>query len=226
VRLSSDFITGFCGETDAEHADTVDLMRRVQYDMAFMFAYSMREVRPPPLPPSALTPLLLSPGPARPDVLLCHQLSRHCLAFADACPLVAGQMVTSYEDNPGHFLSADRIKVPNVLSTAWQKTHAHRRYVDDVPEEVKKARLEEIIGVFRAGAANRNAQLVGTTQLVLLEGVRRLAACPYLGWDGRPRGPSCTVPIYRHVTCPFFAGRRGGGAASNWSAARTVTRAS
>lgn len=44
VRLSSDFITGFCGETEAEHEDTVDLMRRVRYDMAFMFAYSMREV--------------------------------------------------------------------------------------------------------------------------------------------------------------------------------------
>lgn len=52
-----------------------------------------------------------------------------------------------------------------------QKTHAHRRFVDDVPELVKKRRLEEIIGIFRAGASERNAQLVGTTQLVLLEGV-------------------------------------------------------
>jgi MiaB/RimO family radical SAM methylthiotransferase len=42
VALSSDFITGFCGETEEEHRDTLSLMGNVQYDMAFMFAYSMR----------------------------------------------------------------------------------------------------------------------------------------------------------------------------------------
>lgn len=39
VWISSDFITGFCGETEQEHKDTVDLMERVKYDTAFMFAY-------------------------------------------------------------------------------------------------------------------------------------------------------------------------------------------
>lgn len=43
VYLSSDFISGFCGETEEEHADTVSLLRQVKYDHAFMFAYSMRE---------------------------------------------------------------------------------------------------------------------------------------------------------------------------------------
>jgi MiaB/RimO family radical SAM methylthiotransferase len=43
VALSSDFIAGFCGETDEEHADTVTLLQQVQYDQAFLFAYSMRE---------------------------------------------------------------------------------------------------------------------------------------------------------------------------------------
>jgi MiaB/RimO family radical SAM methylthiotransferase len=43
VALSSDFIAGFCGETDEEHADTVSLLQQVQYDQAFLFAYSMRE---------------------------------------------------------------------------------------------------------------------------------------------------------------------------------------
>ena len=43
VSISSDFIAGFCGETDAEHAETVSLMETVQFDLAFMFAYSMRE---------------------------------------------------------------------------------------------------------------------------------------------------------------------------------------
>ncbi|KAI8638444.1 tRNA-I(6)A37 thiotransferase enzyme MiaB [Parasitella parasitica] len=43
VWISSDFITGFCGETETEHRDTVSLMEQMKYDTAFMFAYSMRE---------------------------------------------------------------------------------------------------------------------------------------------------------------------------------------
>lgn len=32
VSLSSDFISGFCGETEAEHRDTITLMEEVRYD--------------------------------------------------------------------------------------------------------------------------------------------------------------------------------------------------
>ena len=42
VAISNDFITGFCGETDEEHAETLSCMEDVQFDQAFMFAYSMR----------------------------------------------------------------------------------------------------------------------------------------------------------------------------------------
>ncbi|GMH93830.1 hypothetical protein TrST_g2592 [Triparma strigata] len=42
VAISSDFITGFCGETEEEHCETLQLMERVRYDQAFMFKYSMR----------------------------------------------------------------------------------------------------------------------------------------------------------------------------------------
>ena len=42
ASITSDFITGFCGETEEEHADTLSLMDYVKYDQAFMFAYSMR----------------------------------------------------------------------------------------------------------------------------------------------------------------------------------------
>ena len=44
VSLSSAFIAGFCGETDEEHRDTISLLDTVKFDMAYMFAYSMRKV--------------------------------------------------------------------------------------------------------------------------------------------------------------------------------------
>ncbi|KAK9848481.1 hypothetical protein WJX84_012363 [Apatococcus fuscideae] len=42
IALSTDIIAGFCGETEEEHFATVDLVKRMQYDQAFMFAYSQR----------------------------------------------------------------------------------------------------------------------------------------------------------------------------------------
>ncbi len=40
--ISTDIITGFCSETDEEHADTVDLIKQVRYELAYMFFYSER----------------------------------------------------------------------------------------------------------------------------------------------------------------------------------------
>lgn len=91
-------IAGFCGEAEEEHADTVSLMKAVGYDMAYMFAYSMRE-----------------------------------------------------------------------------RTHAHRNYVDDVPEEVKQRRLTEVIEAFRESTGQCYDSQVGTVQLVLVEGPNKKA---------------------------------------------------
>ncbi len=44
--LSQDIITGFCGETEEEHQDTLSLMEYVKYDFGFMFAYSERPGTP------------------------------------------------------------------------------------------------------------------------------------------------------------------------------------
>lgn len=94
VTISTDMITGFCGETEEEHQESVSLMRECQFDQAFMFAYSDRE-----------------------------------------------------------------------------KTHAARTMKDDVPEEVKLRRLQEVIDVFRAGVQERNrATEWGRLRLVLIEG--------------------------------------------------------
>ncbi|KAH8358412.1 hypothetical protein KR093_000061 [Drosophila rubida] len=93
VGLSSDFICGFCGETDAEFEDTISLIRSVRYNVAFLFAYSMRE-----------------------------------------------------------------------------KTTAHRRYADDVPSDVKTARLKRMVEAFREGATKLHKQFEGKEQLILVEG--------------------------------------------------------
>ncbi|CAK9786194.1 hypothetical protein CC85DRAFT_283701 [Cutaneotrichosporon oleaginosum] len=96
VALSTDVIAGFCGETEAEHVETVEVMREVGFESAFMFAYSMRE-----------------------------------------------------------------------------KTHAHRKYQDDVSQPDKDRRLREIMDTFFARAGERNAALLGSLQLVLYSGLSK-----------------------------------------------------
>lgn len=93
VTLSSDFISGFVGETEEDHNATLNLINTVGYDMAYMYAYSMRE-----------------------------------------------------------------------------KTMAHRRYTDDVPEEVKQRRLREVIDLFYSNLNTITARFHGTRQLVLIDG--------------------------------------------------------
>ncbi|NEY90951.1 tRNA (N6-isopentenyl adenosine(37)-C2)-methylthiotransferase MiaB [Tabrizicola oligotrophica] len=54
ILLSSDFIVGFPGETDADHQATLDLVRAVGFGAAFTFKYSARPGTPaaekPPVP--------------------------------------------------------------------------------------------------------------------------------------------------------------------------------
>ncbi|XP_072370749.1 mitochondrial tRNA methylthiotransferase CDK5RAP1 isoform X2 [Scyliorhinus torazame] len=95
VSLSSDFIAGFCEETEDDHLQTISLLRQVRYNVGYLFAYSMR------------------------------------------------------------------------------KTHSYHRLQDSVPAIVKQRRLEELITVFREEAAKLNSELIGTEQLVLVEGTSK-----------------------------------------------------
>lgn len=91
--ISTDIITGFCTETEAEHEDTLSMMRLSNYDFAYMFRYSERP-----------------------------------------------------------------------------KTLAERKYTDDIPEEVKLRRLNEVIELQNQLSLESNQRDVGRVHRVLVEG--------------------------------------------------------
>lgn len=43
LSISADLITGFCGETEEEHQETISLLKLLKFDQAYTFAYSMRD---------------------------------------------------------------------------------------------------------------------------------------------------------------------------------------
>ena len=46
IAFSQDIMVGFSGETEADHQDTLSLMKEVEYDYGYMFAYSERPGTP------------------------------------------------------------------------------------------------------------------------------------------------------------------------------------
>jgi tRNA-2-methylthio-N6-dimethylallyladenosine synthase len=81
LALSSDFIVGFPGETDADHRDTLRLVEDVGFAQAFSFKYSPR----PGTPAAALAAQL--PDAVKSERLQALQsvLDRQQLAFNQAC---------------------------------------------------------------------------------------------------------------------------------------------
>lgn len=105
ASISTDIITGFCGETEEEHQDTVSLMEEVKYDFAYMFAYSERP-----------------------------------------------------------------------------KTLAERKFKDDIPEEIKKKRLAEVVDLQRKHSEMRTKEGVGKVHRVLIENTSKRSEHQ---WTGR-----------------------------------------
>jgi tRNA-2-methylthio-N6-dimethylallyladenosine synthase len=102
--VSCDIITGFCSETEEEHQDTLDLMRKAEYDFSYMYFYSER---------------------------------------------------------PG--------------------TLAARKYEDDIPEEVKKRRLSEVIEIQNEVAKRKNKAREGKVFRVLIEGESKKSKDDWMG---------------------------------------------
>lgn len=66
------------------------------------------------------------------------------------------------------------------------KTHASRKMIDDVPEDVKSRRLQEIISAFRTNVQVRNEEMeVGRLRLVLVEGESRKSTVDRPSYRGR-----------------------------------------
>ena len=102
--LSTDIITGFCGETEQEHLETMSILKEVGFIMAYNFKYSERP-----------------------------------------------------------------------------RTLAERKFEDDVPEEVKSARLTEIIKHQRSYASVLIQAMVGKVYRVLVEGVSKKSTVKFYG---------------------------------------------
>jgi len=69
-----------------------------------------------------------------------------------------------------------QVKYTNLFTFAYslrEKTHAHRKLSDDVPQEIKQERMVRMAEAFREEAEILNKKLIGTEQLVLVEGVSK-----------------------------------------------------
>ncbi|AWL09246.1 tRNA-2-methylthio-N(6)-dimethylallyladenosine synthase [Aquirufa nivalisilvae] len=60
-------------------------------------------------------------------------------------------------------------------------TPAEKKLVDDIPEEIKKRRLQEIIDSQRIHSAYRNQLMIGTVQRVLVEGDSKKSSAHHFG---------------------------------------------
>ena len=81
IALSSDFIVGFPGETDADFEATLDLVRRVEYAQAFSFKYSARPGTPAAAAPGQVPDAVKSDRLAALQTLLSQQQA----AFNKSC---------------------------------------------------------------------------------------------------------------------------------------------
>jgi tRNA-2-methylthio-N6-dimethylallyladenosine synthase len=58
IGISTDFIVGFPGETEADFEETLSLAREVQFDQAYMFRYSERRDTPAAVMPNQVPPAM------------------------------------------------------------------------------------------------------------------------------------------------------------------------
>lgn len=107
-------------------------------------------------------------------------LTRHMKAMIPglslSTDLIAGFCGETEEEHQDTLSLIEEVRYDLAYMFAYserERTLAARKYVDDVPEEVKKRRLAEIIDTHRRISHENNLQEIGRTHLVLVEGPSR-----------------------------------------------------
>jgi tRNA-2-methylthio-N6-dimethylallyladenosine synthase len=80
IALSSDFIVGFPGETDEDFADTMDLIKKINFAQSFSFKYSPR-----PGTPAATKPQIPENIKIERLAILQKELAKQQLEFNESC---------------------------------------------------------------------------------------------------------------------------------------------
>ncbi len=86
ISISSDFIVGFPGESDADFADTMRLIDKIGFDQSFSFVYSARPGTPASLLPDDTT-----------DLIKKHRLATLQSVIAENAMAISRQMVGSVQ---------------------------------------------------------------------------------------------------------------------------------
>lgn len=98
--------------------------------------------------------------------------------------LIAGFCSETEEEHQDTLSLMDEVRYDFGYMFAYSErpgTPAHKKLADDVPEEVKKRRLAEIIDKQRELSEYRNTRLVGTIQKVLVEGDSKRSNLEHFG---------------------------------------------
>ncbi|AXC50159.1 tRNA (N6-isopentenyl adenosine(37)-C2)-methylthiotransferase MiaB [Paracoccus suum] len=122
ILLTSDFITGFPGETDADHAATLELVEAVGFAAAFSFRYSARPGTPaadrPPVPQEIaetrlheLQALLTRQQRAAQEAMV----GRTVGVLFEKPGRMGGQMIGKSDYLHSVFVKADNVKVGDLL---------------------------------------------------------------------------------------------------------------
>ncbi|WP_137702916.1 tRNA (N6-isopentenyl adenosine(37)-C2)-methylthiotransferase MiaB [Marimonas lutisalis] len=127
ILISGDFIVGFPEETDADFADTIDLIRQVGYGQAFSFKYSTRPGTPA-AERAQVDPQLADARLQELQALITEQQR----ARQDA---MVGQTVGVLFEKPG--------RLPGQM--VGKSDHLHALHVDDCPAGVGELRQVRIV---------------------------------------------------------------------------------
>ncbi len=144
IALSSDFIVGFPGETDADFAETLRLVRDVGFESAFSFKYSPRPGTPAADRGDQVPESVMAARLAELQALLDSQ--RHAYQRA-----AEGRVFDVLVEKPGRHPGQVAGKTPHLLAVQFDAGPHHIGSV--VPVRITEAGANSLFGELVAEAA-------------------------------------------------------------------------